>query len=36
MEWLTNSGKNALFKALLNPFGIITIDYLPCVKRGEN
>lgn len=32
LEWLTNSGKSAFLRSLLNPFGIIEVEWLPIVR----
>ena len=35
LEWLTNSGKSAFLRSLLNPFGFIEVEWLPCVRASE-
>lgn len=35
LEWLTNSGKSAFLRSLLNPFGVIEVEWLPVVHQAE-
>ena len=36
LEWLTNSGKSAFLRSLLNPFGFIEVEWLPVVHQGPD
>ncbi|KAH0572500.1 Lysophospholipid acyltransferase [Spironucleus salmonicida] len=36
LEWLTNSGYDAMCRSLLNPFGKVELHWLPSVQRHKN